>query len=127
MALLIAGKPGLEAYLNRIKFLGSTTAEPTLANLALLHKCHTMNIPFENLIFNHHKMKGTERPVDIDSLHSRIVQRRRGGMCQEMNTLLKHHLQQLGAFQPFRGVFEHTNGWGLTAGYIELQHEWYSE
>jgi arylamine N-acetyltransferase len=78
----------LQQYLQRIQFppaAGEQAGLPAanFEDLATIHRQHAYNIPFENLLFVHHRLKGTERPVDQASLHKRIVQRRRGGMCQE--------------------------------------------
>jgi N-hydroxyarylamine O-acetyltransferase len=92
----------LRQYLCRIQFLSQDNwhqAElpaPTLETLITIHRLHVDNIPFENLLFVHHLLKGTHRPVDLTSLHKRIVLRKRGGMCQEQNALLLHNLRALG-------------------------------
>jgi arylamine N-acetyltransferase len=89
----------LQQYLQRIQFPpGGQAGLPaaSLENLAVIHRQHAYNIPFENLLFVHHRLKGTERPVDQASLDKRIVQRQRGGMCQEMNALMLHKLKLLG-------------------------------
>lgn len=90
----------VQQYLSRIKFPGAGTGKPlppaTLETLVSICQCHAANIPFENLLFVHHALKGAARPVDQASLHNRIVLRRRGGMCQEMNALLLHNLKLLG-------------------------------
>lgn len=88
----------LQQYLERIQFPSGQAGNPaaTLGNLMTIHRQHAYIIPFENLLFVHHRLKGTERPVDTASLHKRMVQRRRGGMCQEMNALMLHNLKLLG-------------------------------
>ncbi|KAF6255321.1 hypothetical protein COO60DRAFT_1462259 [Scenedesmus sp. NREL 46B-D3] len=45
----------------------------------------------------------SERPVDAESLHRRVVHGGRGGMCQEMNPLLFANLQRLG-FDCYQGM-----------------------
>lgn len=91
----------VQQYLKRIQFHEAEQVPfelptATLENLVTICRCHSQNIPFENLLFVHHTLKGSERPVDQASLHKRIVLRRRGGMCQEMNALLLHNLKLLG-------------------------------
>lgn len=98
----------LANYLRRIGFPQQQPAPaPTLDTLTAIHRCHALSIPFENLLFVHHTMKGDARHVDVPSLHHRIVDRRRGEMCQGQNTLLRHHLAQLGELS---GRALHSNG-----------------
>lgn len=92
----------LMEYLDRINHTlvtnghGVELPSPTVENLFRIHKQHCLNIPFENLLFVHHKLRGTERLVGPDDLHRRLVQNARGGMCQEMNALLLRNLKILG-------------------------------
>lgn len=96
----------LHEYLQRISFPlpddGSLPAS-TLKTLWQVHTQHALNISFENLSFVHHKLKAKERPIDVDALHNRIVRGGRGGMCQEMNSLLFHNLKLLG-FDCYQGL-----------------------
>lgn len=80
----------LDAYLERINYSGRTDAtEETLRDL---HMAHTLNVPFENLdVFN-------KKPILLDetSLYHKIVEKRRGGYCFEMNGVFSIALQRLG-------------------------------
>ena len=80
----------LSAYLDRIGFDGSV--RPDLATLRALHRAHQYAIPFENLDVQLH------RPVVLDPAASseKIVSRRRGGWCYEMNGVMGWALQQIG-------------------------------
>ncbi len=78
------------AYLARIGYSGSTT--PTLATLRALHRAHLLTVPFENLDI------GLGRPIVLDEgvLCAKIVGRRRGGFCYELNGLFAALLRALG-------------------------------
>jgi len=80
----------VEAYLKRIGHEGPV--EPTLDSLAALHTAHLASIPFENLDV----ILGRPIRLDIASLQSKIVERRRGGYCFEQNTLFAAVLRHLG-------------------------------
>lgn len=69
----------IEAYLKRIHYDGSRL--PTLANLIELHRTHLLNVPFENLDIH------LARPIVLDEekIIHKIVERRRGGFCYELN------------------------------------------
>jgi N-hydroxyarylamine O-acetyltransferase len=84
----------LQAYLDRIKFDGR--ARPDLDTLKRLHRGHVENIPYENLDVQF------RRPVSRDpaAIFDKIVTRRRGGWCYEMNGLLSWALDEIG--------FKHT-------------------
>jgi N-hydroxyarylamine O-acetyltransferase len=80
----------IDSYLERIGYKGATdVSEETLREL---HIAHTFNIPFENLDVYYGK------PILLDevSLFNKIVKRRRGGYCFEMNGLFSIVLQKLG-------------------------------
>lgn len=79
-----------DAYLNRIGYHGDLA--PTAATLAALHVAHLRAVPFENLDI------GLGRPIRLDrpSLYDKIVTRRRGGFCYELNGLFAWLLEDLG-------------------------------
>lgn len=96
----------LVEYLQRIGFplpADGSLPGPTLKTLWQVHRLHALNIAFENLTFVHHKLKESERPIDLAHLHKRVVHGGRGGMCQEMNPLLFANLQRLG-FHCYQGM-----------------------
>jgi len=78
------------AYLDRIGYSGST--EPTAATLAALHRAHMLAVPFENLDIH----LGRRNVLDPDHVFDKVVRRRRGGWCFELNGLFALLLEQLG-------------------------------
>ncbi len=80
----------LPAYLDRIGF--AETPRPDLATLRALHRAHLLAIPYENLDVQ------LGRPVTIDpqAAFEKIVVRRRGGWCYEMNGLFAAALDEIG-------------------------------
>lgn len=78
------------AYLRRIGYLGAL--HPTLETLRSLHYAHLLAVPFENLDI-HRKV-----PIVLDegALFEKIVGRRRGGFCYELNGLFAALLRDLG-------------------------------
>ncbi len=80
----------LGAYFERIGFSGSSGA--TLKTLRDLHRLHPEHIPFENL----DPLLGVSVPIDLPSLHDKLVARRRGGYCFEQNLLLHDVLETIG-------------------------------
>ena len=80
----------LGAYLARIGFAGR--AEPTLDTLEKIHALHASAIPFENLS----PFLGEPVPLDLPSLHAKLVAGGRGGWCFEHNLLLAAMLEAIG-------------------------------
>ncbi|NWG52501.1 MAG: arylamine N-acetyltransferase [Hydrogenophilaceae bacterium] len=80
----------LSAYFERIGFSGE--ARPDLATLKRLHRAHLASIPYENLDVL------LKRPLDLDParIFDKLVTRRRGGWCYEMNGLLGWALDEIG-------------------------------
>jgi N-hydroxyarylamine O-acetyltransferase len=80
----------LQTYLDRIGFAGAP--RPDLDTLTRLHRGHLQHIPYENLDV----VLG--RPLDFDEarIFDKLVTRRRGGWCYEMNGLLAWALEQIG-------------------------------
>lgn len=78
------------AYLDRIGYAGST--EPTAETLRALQRAHLFHVPFENLDI------GLKRviPCDEQAAVRKIVERRRGGFCYEMNGAFAWLLRELG-------------------------------
>jgi N-hydroxyarylamine O-acetyltransferase len=80
----------LDNYFARIGYSGAAGA--TLETLDALHTGHTFNIPFENLdVFC-----GRAISLEPDALYGKLVTRRRGGYCFEMNGLFSRVLAELG-------------------------------
>jgi N-hydroxyarylamine O-acetyltransferase len=80
----------LSAYLARIHYDGSL--EPTLENLKALHRHHLLYIPYENLDIH----LGHKLTLDEGDIFDKLVNRKRGGWCFEMNGLFAWVLRQLG-------------------------------
>jgi N-hydroxyarylamine O-acetyltransferase len=80
----------IDAYLDRIQVSGPLP--PTLETLKRVHAAHLRAIPYENLDVQF------GRPVTIEraAIFDKIVNRRRGGWCYEMNGLLGSALGELG-------------------------------
>src|SRR5262245_35330983 len=71
----------IQAYLDRIDYHGPL--EPTAETLRALHMAHMLAVPFENLNIG----MGWPIVLDQDALFEKIVTRRRGGFCYELNGL----------------------------------------
>jgi len=80
----------IQRYLARIRYEG--TVQPTAETLQALHEAHMLAVPFENLDI------GLGRAIKLDhaSLWEKIVERRRGGFCYELNGLFALLLRELG-------------------------------
>lgn len=80
----------IPAYLDRIKYRGSL--EPTYETLRALHLAHLYSVPFENLSIH------IKEPIVLndESLYRKIVERKRGGFCYELNGLFSWLLRGLG-------------------------------
>jgi N-hydroxyarylamine O-acetyltransferase len=80
----------VERYLERIG--ASRPAEPTADALADLHARHLLAVPFENLSIH----LGERMALDEESLLDKLVTRRRGGFCYELNGAFGLLLEALG-------------------------------
>jgi N-hydroxyarylamine O-acetyltransferase len=80
----------VDAYLERIDYRGSV--DPTAETLRSLHVAHLRAVPFENLSIHW----GEPIVLDDDKLFDKVVQRRRGGFCYELNGLFAALLRALG-------------------------------
>ena len=77
-------------YLQRIRYQGSL--EPTIETLRALHEAHLLTVPFENLSIH----LGQPILLQEKALYEKIVSRRRGGFCYELNGLFAWLLRQVG-------------------------------
>jgi N-hydroxyarylamine O-acetyltransferase len=80
----------VDAYLARIGYTGAR--EPGERVLAELHRAHMLAVPFENLDIH----LGVENVLDPEHVFDKIVTRRRGGWCYELNGLFALLLEALG-------------------------------
>jgi len=95
----------IEAYLRRIHYQGSV--EPTAQTLRDLHVAHQVWVPFENLSI----FLGQPIVLDEEALYHKIVVRRRGGFCYELNGLFAALLRELGfAVQMLSAGVAHPGG-----------------
>lgn len=80
----------VQAYLDRIDYHGSLS--PTAETLRQLHLAHLLTVPFENLSIH------AQEPIVLEdeALFEKIVNRRRGGFCYELNGLFAALLRDLG-------------------------------
>lgn len=107
----------LQAYFDRIGFAGE--ARPDLATLRALHRAHLLAIPYENLDVQ------LGRPVTPDpaAAFDKLVTRRRGGWCYEMNGVLGEALRAVG-FEVTRlagGVMRELAGDGQAGNHLVLR------
>ncbi|UII80620.1 arylamine N-acetyltransferase [Flagellimonas sp. CMM7] len=80
----------VSAYLNRIKYNKEVEIDkPTLFGL---QRAHLLSVPFENLDI-HYKNKIV---LDMDIIFEKIVNRKRGGFCYELNSLFYTLLKEIG-------------------------------
>jgi N-hydroxyarylamine O-acetyltransferase len=84
------GSSDVASYLARLGLDGP--AIPSAEWLGQLQVAHLVAVPFENLDIH------ADRPISLrlDDLHAKIVDRRRGGFCYELNGLFRHLLERLG-------------------------------
>ncbi len=80
----------VEAYLRRLEYDGPRQA--TAATLRSLHRQHLFTVPFENLDIP----LATPICLDVPRLYGKVVERRRGGFCYELNGLFCELLTALG-------------------------------
>ena len=78
------------AYLKRINYTGPLTCSPE--TLRQLQVAHLLSVPFENLSIH----SGEPIVLDDEALFRKIVGRRRGGFCYELNGLFAALLRALG-------------------------------
>jgi N-hydroxyarylamine O-acetyltransferase len=80
----------VQPYLDRIRYQGPR--EPNLDTLHALHQAHLLAVPFENLDIP----LGKPIILEEERLFDKIVTRRRGGFCYELNGLFATLLRELG-------------------------------
>ncbi|PYI55747.1 arylamine N-acetyltransferase family protein [Paenibacillus flagellatus] len=82
--------PDVRAYLDRIGYDGPL--DGSAETLARLQECHLHTVPYENFDI----LKRIPLSLEIPNLHDKIVRRRRGGYCFELNALFGWLLRGLG-------------------------------
>jgi N-hydroxyarylamine O-acetyltransferase len=117
----------LPEYLSRIGYHGRVA--PDRDCLAAIHRHHLFAIPYENVDVQ------LERPLDLDieRIFDKIVHRRRGGWCYEMNGLLGWALGEVG-FDVMRmagGVGRRERGDDMLGNHlvlgVELDRTWIAD
>lgn len=80
----------IQAYLDRIEYHGPLTRD--LETVRQVHLAHLLHVPFENLSIHR------QEPIVLNdaALFEKIVARRRGGFCYELNGLFAALLRELG-------------------------------
>jgi N-hydroxyarylamine O-acetyltransferase len=88
--LVNQGRLDIDAYLRRIGYQGSRA--PSAETLRQLQLAHLRAVPFENLSIH------SAEPIVLrnDALFEKVVTRRRGGFCYELNGLFAALLRALG-------------------------------
>ena len=97
-------EPAVTAYLDRIGAQRPAVLDE--AALRALHRAHLMTVPFENLSIH------LDEPISLaeGDLVSKIVTRRRGGFCYELNGAFALLLEALGAGVVRVGARVHGDG-----------------
>lgn len=80
----------VQQYLQRIEYEGPR--DPSANTLRNLHRQHLFTVPFENLDI----ALGTPIHLDPEALFDKVVVRKRGGFCYELNGLFHDLLIALG-------------------------------
>ncbi len=80
----------ISGYLQRIGYTGPR--QPTAETLRNLHRAHMLSVPFENLDIS----LGRKIICEEESFLRKIVERRRGGFCYELNGAFAVLLRELG-------------------------------
>jgi len=80
----------VEAYLRRIEYDGPL--QPSASSLRALHRQHLFTVPFENLDVQ----LAIPIRLKLPLLYDKIVTRRRGGFCYELNGLFCELLTAMG-------------------------------
>ena len=115
------------AYLERINYRGPL--EPTAETLRGLHVAHLLAVPFENLSIH----AGEPIVLDDEALFDKVVARRRGGFCYELNGLFAALLRALGFEVEMlaAGVWSETRGFGPEFDHmtllVNLEERWLAD
>lgn len=78
----------IEDYLQRIQYHGPRNVTPE--TLHALQQAHVLHVPFENLDIH------LGEPINLRHTYAKVVDRRRGGFCYELNSLFCELLVHLG-------------------------------
>lgn len=106
----------LAAYLRRVRYGG--VPHPDRETLFALHRAHLAHIPYENFDIQFQR----ESSLEVGPAFDKIVTRRRGGWCYEMNGLFAWALEKIG-FSVTRvsgGVMREELGEATMGGHLVL-------
>jgi|SRR5882724_13080977 len=114
----------VHAYLDRINYQGPLA--PTAETLRQLQVAHLLTVPFENLSIH------ARQPIVLEdeALFRKIVNRRRGGFCYELNGLFAALLRALGfkvamlSAQVASAEGEFSRDFDHMALMIEIEERW---
>ena len=115
------------AYLDRIGYRGRVA--PDRDTLGGLHRAHMLAVPFENLDIHGKR----EIVLDEERLFDKIVSRRRGGFCYELNGLFAALLREIGFHVEMlsAGVAREAGGFGPEFDHmsllVELESRWLAD
>ena len=106
----------INRYLQRINYRGPVS--PTAETLRQLQVAHLQSVPFENLSIH------ANEPIILndEALFEKIVTRRRGGFCYELNGLFAALLRKLGCKVEMlsAGVSNNQDGFGPDFDHMTL-------
>jgi N-hydroxyarylamine O-acetyltransferase len=116
-------------YLERIRFAPDRVGEPSAELLRELHLRHQEAVPFENLSIH------LDEPIvlDEDALVDKVVRRRRGGFCYELNGSFAALLAALGFHVEHRAARVFGDGGRLGIPFdhlalvVELDERWLAD
>jgi N-hydroxyarylamine O-acetyltransferase len=115
------------AYQQRLHHHGPLT--PTAETLRALHLAHHLTVPFENLDIH------LGQPILLDEarFYDKIVRRRRGGFCYELNGLFGALLREIGYDVTLLSARVMTGDGGFTPEFdhlvllVELEERWLAD
>lgn len=112
------GPAELETYLARIHYTGPL--KPDLETLSALQRAHLISIPFENLDLH----MGRPIEINIAQTFEKVIRRRRGGFCFELNSLYGALLAAIGfELDVLEGRVIRNGGTGIPFGhFMNLVH-----
>lgn len=84
------GWPMIDEYLNRIDY--KQPVRPDVETLFGIHRAHIQSIPYENLDIQ----LGRENVLSETAFYDKLIRKRRGGWCYEMNGLITQVLGRIG-------------------------------
>lgn len=105
-----------QKYLERINYAGDV--KPSLEVLQKLQKTHLLNVPFENLDIHY----GLPITLDINKIYEKVVLKRRGGFCYELNGLYYELLTAIGfdAKMVSARVYDEKKGYGQEYDHLSV-------